>query len=207
MIIQYINCNPENYSQRKCNPKYIAVHYTGNNNDTAKGNATYFHNTVIKTSAHYFVDEANIFQSVPDFCIAYAIGCKTGYYHKYARNSNTLNIEMCNSVSTIPAKTKENTFYLIKILMDRYNIPIENVIRHYDVTHKLCPKPLVSEIAWSKFKQELQAYLKGGTTMAVDEAKKILKNDAKLSDATIEWLSYYKYADSLFIKLADAIKK
>ena len=109
MVIQYINCNTENYSQAKCNPKYIAVHYTGNNNDTAKGNAAYFHNTVTKTSANYFVDEISIFQSVPDFCTAYAIGCKTGYYHKYARNSNTISIEMCNSVSVIPAKTKENT--------------------------------------------------------------------------------------------------
>ena len=209
--IKCIACNPFNYSQSKCTPKYIVVHYTGNKGDTAKSNATYFHTAVTKTSAHYFVDENEIYQSVPDFYTAYSVGCKTGYYHKYARNNNTINIEMCDSFTTIPAKTKQNTFYLIKLIMDRYSIPVENVIRHYDVTHKLCPKPLISEIAWNNFKKELKNYISGGENtmkkITVEEAKQILKNTAKISDATIEWLSYYKYADTLFIKLAEAMKK
>ncbi len=208
MVIQFINCNLGNYEQVKSKKKFIALHYTGNRNDTARSNARYFHNTVTKTSAHYFVDENEIYQSVPDFYKAWAIGSYTNeYYHPKARNVNTINIEMCNSVDGIPEKTKQNTFWLIKLLMERYNIPIENVIRHYDVTHKLCPKPLVSEIAWSKFKQELKLYLsKGETTMTVEEAKKILIEKVGLSKTTIDWLSYYKYSDSLFIKLAQNVK-
>lgn len=42
--------------------------------------------------------------------------------------------------------------------------------------------------------------------VTVDEAKTILKNKAGLSDITIDWLSYYKYSDDLFVKLAKAMR-
>ena len=41
--------------------------------------------------------------------------------------------------------------------MQKYNIPIENVIRHYDVTHKNCPAPFVENTkAWDNFKNMLK---------------------------------------------------
>lgn len=42
--------------------------------------------------------------------------------------------------------------------------------------------------------------------VTVDEAKTILKSKAGLSDITIDWLSYYKYSDDLFVKLAKAMR-
>ena len=42
--------------------------------------------------------------------------------------------------------------------------------------------------------------------MTVEEAKSILKSKAGLSDITIDWLSYYKYSDDLFVKLAQAMQ-
>lgn len=42
--------------------------------------------------------------------------------------------------------------------------------------------------------------------MTVEEAKSILKSKAGLSDTTIDWLSYYKYSDDLFVKLAKAMQ-
>ena len=42
--------------------------------------------------------------------------------------------------------------------------------------------------------------------MTVEEAKSILKSKAGLSDTTIDWLSYYKYSDDLFVKLAQAMQ-
>lgn len=38
--------------------------------------------------------------------------------------------------------------------MAKYNIPIDNVIRHYDVTGKICPEPLVDEQAWANLKKK-----------------------------------------------------
>ena len=42
-------------------------------------------------------------------------------------------------------------------IMARYKISLENVLRHYDVTGKLCPRPLVDEGAWADFKKRLEA--------------------------------------------------
>ena len=46
------------------NISYIVMHYTGNSKDTAIGNAKYFHNSFVEASAHYFVDDDSIYQSV-----------------------------------------------------------------------------------------------------------------------------------------------
>lgn len=40
--------------------------------------------------------------------------------------------------------------------MKKYNVSIENVIRHYDVTHKVCQAPYVKDLkAWETFKERL----------------------------------------------------
>ena len=45
---------------------------------------------------------------------------------------------------------------LVKLLMKKYNVPAERVMRHYDVTGKICPKPFVeNEKAWKEFKEKL----------------------------------------------------
>ena len=51
---------------------------------------------------------------------------------------------------------KENTAYF-KGFMEKYNIPVENVLRHYDVTGKVCPEPWVrDEGKWSELKSILE---------------------------------------------------
>ena len=54
--------------------KYIVIHYTGNDGDTAQANAKYYASTVVKSSAHYFVDANSVYQSVPDLRVAWAVG-------------------------------------------------------------------------------------------------------------------------------------
>lgn len=137
--------NKGNYgSARSINDiKYIVIHYTGNDGDTDENNGIYFNREVVQVSAHYFVDSDSITQSVPDDYIAWHCGTKQAYKHKECRNANSIGIEICddikNGVIYPSAKTIENTLELTKSLMKKYNIPKENVIRHYDVTGKLCP--------------------------------------------------------------------
>ena len=155
--------NSSNYktaNRTQDNIKYIVIHYTGNNGDTAIGNVNYFKNNVTKTSAHFFVDESSIYTSVPVKYIAWHCGTSGTYYHNECRNSNSIGIEMCsiivNGKYTFKSETVNNTRNLTKYLMNQYDIPISNVVRHYDVTHKNCPEPYVkNESAWSDFKNRV----------------------------------------------------
>lgn len=153
--------NRNNYgaSRNTSTIKYLVIHYTANDGDTDEANGKYFANNVVKSSAHYFVDDDSITQSVPDNYIAYHCGANK-YYHVQCRNANSIGIEMCdtkkNGIHDVSEKTLQNTIILVKSIMQKYNIPITNVLRHYDVTHKNCPSYFVSDItAWNNFKNSL----------------------------------------------------
>ena len=56
----------------------------------------------------------------------------------------------------INEQTQNTAIEVIKMLMKKYSVPLENVLRHYDVTGKLCPEPFVrNEAQWLNFKQKL----------------------------------------------------
>lgn len=146
--------NMSNYgsSRKLTNIKYIVIHYTANDGDTDENNGKYFKNNIVKASAHYFVDDDSVTQSVPDNFSAYSVGgnkysnCGStggGKYYGKCKNSNSISIEICddvkNGVIYPSAKTIENAIALTKELMRKYNIPASNVIRHFDVTGKACP--------------------------------------------------------------------
>lgn len=145
--------------------KYLVVHYTANDGDSDEANANYFQGGYRGASAHYFVDDDSITQTVPDNYVAYSVGgskyknTKGGSLHGIATNANTLSIEMCDTVKdgryNVSEKTLTNTIILVREKMQQYNIPIENVIRHFDVTGKLCPAYYVDETAWATFKARL----------------------------------------------------
>ena len=122
--------------------KYIVVHYTGNDGDTDENNGNYFKNNIVEASAHYFVDDDSITQTVPDDHVAWHCGAKT-YKHANCRNTNSIGVEICDDVKNgviYPSdKTIANALELVEHLMKKYSVPKENVIRHYDVTGKLCP--------------------------------------------------------------------
>lgn len=155
------NLTTRNYKQGNNRQiKYIVIHYTANDGDTAWGNTNYFKSTYMGASAHYFVDETSIWRCVGDYDIAWHCGAKT-YKHSYCRNENSIGIELCSrrngSGYYFKDETIKNAIDLVKYLMEKYNIPEENVIRHYDVTGKVCPAPFVnSTSAWNKFKEDLK---------------------------------------------------
>ena len=75
---------------------YLVIHFTANDGDTAKNNADYFARAEISTSAHYFVDENEVWQSVRDADIAWHCGTRGVYFHPYCRNANSIGIELCS---------------------------------------------------------------------------------------------------------------
>lgn len=146
-------------SNRK--PQYIAIHYTaGASSKPGKAEGTY--NTFVSRNAStdFAVDDKDIVQFNPDIDNYYcwSVGDAKNKYSSggslngKATNKNTISIEMCSNLKsgtsssaanhsgwTLTDETLNNTIKLVKILMKKYNIPIERVVRHYDITGKLCP--------------------------------------------------------------------
>jgi len=161
MEIKQVLAHQSNYNKgRKQAIQYIVVHYTANNGDTAQGNGKYFSQPNRNASAHYFIDECNVVQSVLDTDTAWHCGAKI-YKHNQCRNDNSIGVEMCsekdqNGQYYINEQTQNTAIEVVKILMAKYHIPVENVIRHYDVTGKICPEPFVrNQVQWLNFKKRL----------------------------------------------------
>ena len=152
-------CNRANYGGKRTSPiEYIVIHYTANLGDTAKNNADYFAREIVKASAHYFVDETETWNSVPEDSIAYHVGAKQ-YFHPASRNANSIGIEICmqDKQGRLRQASIDRAAQLVRDLMAKYDVPADRVIRHYDVTHKNCPAPMVSDRAlWAAFQKSLE---------------------------------------------------
>ena len=138
--------------------KYIVIHYVGAVS-SARANSIYFKDTYRGASAHYFVDDNSIYQVVEEKDVAWHCGA-TYYKHLNCRNSNSIGIEMCcfshNGKLDVSETVVNKTIELTKELMRKYNIPVQNVLRHYDVTGKECPAPFVKNNArWISFSGRL----------------------------------------------------
>ena len=164
MNILEIPCRRENFGGLRASKiKYLVVHYTAGKNDTAENNGKYFARERIGASAHYFVDETAVVRSVPEAYVAYHCG-GAFYRHPKCRNSNSIGVEICskweNGVYSFAPEALERAKNLIRQLMEKYDIPVDRVIRHYDVTGKLCPAPFVGsgQGAWETFKGGLTVY-------------------------------------------------
>ena len=157
--------NRANYGGKRTSPiAYIVIHYTANLGDTAKNNADYFAREVVKASAHYFVDESEVWQSVPDDRIAWHCGgglqgAGGHTYYGKCKNANSLGVEICmlDKLGRLRQGSIDNAAKLVRELMRKYGVPADRVIRHYDVTGKNCPAPMVSNMTlWRKFKDSLK---------------------------------------------------
>ena len=119
--------------------KGVVIHYTANPGTDAEDNRNYFNN----------LPKLNV-QCIPLNEIAYASN---------GRNYDTISIECCH-----PGKDGKfnNTTYqalieLVSYLCLKYDLTKEQVIRHYDVTGKLCPLYFVKhEDEWNQLKDKIE---------------------------------------------------
>lgn len=146
--------------------KAIVFHYTANTgmNGSALGNAKYFANGSEGRSAstHYCVDEKDIvYECVPLDTVAWAVGDgRSGKYGNIINNYNSVSIEMVSHTDApgayyIPKATQENAARLYQMLLKK--LPnVQYAIRHYDVSGKLCPLPMIAENKWKEFQKLLK---------------------------------------------------
>lgn len=154
------NFGYHNTSERTSEIEYIVIHYTGEEKD-AKNFVEFFNEpTSVYASADYFVGfNGDIYKYNMEIENRYswAVGGNIitdkptfgGAYQGIVTNDNSISIEMsAYSGGSIEANepgwslsddTITSTVYLTRYLMEVYNIPLENVVRHYDVTGKWCP--------------------------------------------------------------------
>ena len=141
--------------------KYLAIHFTAGSS-SKEGRAMNTKRTfeTREASADFCVDDRDIVQFNPDlknyYCWAVGDAKKrtTGgaIFNGLVTNRNTISIEICSSckagyLTSVPnhegwyftEAALNNAVKLAKILMKEYNIPVERVVRHYDITGKLCP--------------------------------------------------------------------
>ena len=136
----------------------IVIHYTANPGTTAIQNRSYFENLAetheTKASSHFVIGlEGEIVQCIP---------CNEISYASNDRNNDTISIECCieDETGKFNSKTYDSLIRLTTWLMGRYELSSEDVIRHYDVTGKNCPKYYVEhEDAWDEFKEDLLNYI------------------------------------------------
>lgn len=207
--ISNYSASKENYGGvRSLNSiKYIVIHYTANDGDTAIGNAKYFANGSRGASAHYFVDSKNIIHSVKDGYVAWSVGgskysdcTKTGGGKFYGKctNNNSINIELCDDVkngSIYPTEAAiSNAIDLVRSLMKKYNISSNNVIRHFDVNGKRCPAYWCGDsqknAKWQEFKNK------------ISEEEKVVKQNIKINGKikTIDAINKNGYT---YVKIRD----
>lgn len=153
---QFLTVNPYSRSGDKLGRiKGVVIHYTANPGSTAQNNRDYFENLKDKhttsVSSHFIIGlQGEVIQCVPLNEIAYASN---------NRNSDTISIECCHP--DISGKFNDKTYKslqtLVKSLMDTYHLNSNDIIRHYDVTGKNCPKYFVEhEDEWTQFKNSLK---------------------------------------------------
>lgn len=140
----------------------IVVHFTATL-ASARNNATYFaRNEGQGASAHYFVDDITpeIYQSVVEGDTAWHAG-------DWQMNCRAIGIEVVSAGEDFSATEVEKLGWLVRKLMAKYGIGASGVIRHYDVTGKLCPAPYVAASKWAALKAAITGgVVSGGTTPA-----------------------------------------
>lgn len=136
----------------------IVVHYTANPGTTAEQNRSYFQGLAQSgetyASSHFVIGlSGEIVQCIPCNEIAYASN---------ERNADTVSIECCipDETGRFNEETYRSLVNLVAWLMGRYELTAEDVIRHYDVTGKACPKYYVeNQWAWEQFKADVVSYI------------------------------------------------
>lgn len=162
------------YASTKRNKKdvlFIVLHYTGNENDTAKNNVDYFATSNTRQAgAHFFVDrQGNIGRSIPMDRSAWAVGGdqrsgesgEAKYFGK-CTNYNSVSIEMCDIASKDPSEKQTKAVKELIEYIQKYCPNAKTIIRHWDVNSKHCPARMVGKESqkWKAFLKEIEPGVK-----------------------------------------------
>ena len=133
--------------------KNIVIHYVGNPGTTAQNNRDYFDKESTQVSSHFIVGlKGEIIQCLP-------LNEKSAASNW--RNKDTISIEVCHPDES--GKFSSDTYHsLIRLtswLCKSFYLDQNDVIRHFDITGKICPKFYVeNEDEWDILKEKIGKY-------------------------------------------------
>lgn len=205
----FITPNPYSRPQKKIGKiKNIVIHWIGNAGTTAENNAKYFDGLkvgkknstgdYIYASSHYIIgNDGVVVRCVPESEVA---------YHASDANSYSIGVEICHPDWTgkPTQKTYESLVKLLVELCRRYKLePTQAIIRHYDVTGKVCPKYYVEDVgAFKRLKAEVKSQMSEDKELV--EAVKVLQKKGVISSPEV-WINGVYTRDnvrSLILKLS-----
>lgn len=155
--------------------EYFAVHYLGVNGENPYLYGGGYGGTF------YVSKTGEVYQAAKVTDKLWHVGASSGfsYIHPDARNNNTIGVE-CATYTASGRNDDDETWYfteatqvaaakLAACVAMEYNIPLDHILRHGDITTKNCPSPLKRDAGkgtnwtWEKFKSEVARYMGGGT--------------------------------------------
>lgn len=138
----------------------VVIHYVGNPGTSAEANRNYFESLSsgkegTYASSHFIIGlEGEVVQCVPLDEIAYASN---------SRNADTISVEVCHPDGTgkFSDASYDRCVEFTAWLCGEFRLdPAEDVIRHYDVTGKECPRYFVDHPeAWEAFREDVASEL------------------------------------------------
>lgn len=210
----FITPNPYSRPQKKIGQiKNIVIHWIGNAGTTAENNAKYFDGLkvgkknstgdYIYASSHYIIgNDGVVVRCLPESEVA---------YHASKANSYSIGMEICHpDWSGKPTeKAYDSLVNLLVELCRRYKLePTQAIIRHYDVTGKVCPKYYVEDVgAFKRLKEEVKG--KMGEDKELVKAVKVLQEKGIISSPEV-WIKGNYTKDnvrSLVIKVSSYVDK
>ncbi len=145
MQIQY------NRTARSERPRYIVIHTTGNTRKGADAEAhfQYWNSGNVGQSADFVVDDKGVLQ-INDYNKYYTWHCGDGKGRYGITNANSIGVEICVNEDGDFEKALAHAVPFLRKL--KAEAGIENVVRHYDASRKICPAQLAAN-DWEKWKE------------------------------------------------------
>ena len=132
----------------------IVIHYVANPGSSAKANRDYFNSSQSNVSSHFVVGlQGEVIQCVP-------LDEESSASNE--RNRDTISIEVCHPDSSgqFNGETYGTLVQLTAWLCGQLRLDEDDLIRHYDITGKLCPKYYVENPeAWEQFREDVKKAL------------------------------------------------
>lgn len=153
----------KNYAQTRYNVtkstgrtiKHIVVHYTATS-ASAEDNCKYFSGGNRGASADFFINkDGSIYQFNGDINNYYSWHCGDGGGRYGITNAQSVGIEVVSSGEDFTSQQISSLASLVSSLMQTYNVPAQNVVRHYDASRKRCPAPYIDENKWKTLWQKI----------------------------------------------------